>query len=112
MAPARSNRREQPGQSRNAPSDDSTPNDAANNDLFLEPMMGTPLTVYIEKDVEERESLVQLISVRIPPPLDILILIRDPLSPETRRGRFPWLQWYPLHPWYVIPPHPVPSPLT
>ncbi|KAL4074033.1 hypothetical protein V8B97DRAFT_1937732 [Scleroderma yunnanense] len=59
MAPARSNRREQP---RNTQTDDSSPNDAPNNDLFLEPMMGTPLTVYIEKDVEERDSLVQLIS--------------------------------------------------
>ncbi|KAI6026118.1 hypothetical protein PISMIDRAFT_221000 [Pisolithus microcarpus 441] len=63
MAPARSNRRthqEQPGiQPRNTPSD---ANAANNADLFLEPMMGTPLTVYIEKDVEEKESLVELIA--------------------------------------------------
>ncbi|KAI6125802.1 hypothetical protein EV401DRAFT_1885878 [Pisolithus croceorrhizus] len=64
MAPARSNRRthqEQPVQLRNTPSDT---NAANKTDLFLEPMMGTPLTVYIEKDVEEKESLVELIAVR------------------------------------------------
>ncbi|KAI6167565.1 hypothetical protein EDD17DRAFT_963655 [Pisolithus thermaeus] len=62
MAPARSNRRthqEQPVQLRNTPSDT---NAANKTDLFLEPMMGTPLTVYIEKDVEEKESLVELIA--------------------------------------------------
>ncbi|KAG6337095.1 hypothetical protein ID866_2006 [Astraeus odoratus] len=71
MAPARSNRRtqhEQPVQLRNAPSDASTSNNASNSDLFLEPMMGTPLAVYIEKDVDERESLVELITVRMHTP--------------------------------------------
>lgn len=101
MAPARSNRREQPGQPRNPQPDDPTSNDAPGSDLFLEPMMGTPLTVYIEKDVDERESLVQLITVRIPP-LDIPILIRGALPSETWRRRLPRLQWHSLHSWYVL----------
>ncbi|KAI6000484.1 hypothetical protein EDD15DRAFT_1754584 [Pisolithus albus] len=63
MAPARSHRRthqELLQQPRNTPGSDA--NAANNADLFLEPMMGTPLTVYIEKDVEEKESLVELIA--------------------------------------------------
>ncbi|KAF9227456.1 hypothetical protein BS17DRAFT_465975 [Gyrodon lividus] len=65
MAPARSNRRtqhEQPLQLRNIHNDPSPSNDANDTDLFLEPMMGTPLTVYIEKDVDDRDALVELIT--------------------------------------------------
>lgn len=36
---------------------------AVNNELFLEPMMGTPLQIYIEKDVPDRDQLVELITV-------------------------------------------------
>ncbi|KAI6157693.1 hypothetical protein BKA82DRAFT_230048 [Pisolithus tinctorius] len=61
MAPARSTRRTHQDQPRNDPADSNAPN---KTDLFLEPMMGTPLTVYIEKDVDEKESLVELITVR------------------------------------------------
>ncbi|KAG8213819.1 hypothetical protein J3R82DRAFT_10534 [Butyriboletus roseoflavus] len=56
MAPARSTRR---AHSQNAPPPVSDPQNAA---LFLEPMMGTPLTIYIEKDVDDRDDLVDLIT--------------------------------------------------
>lgn len=36
---------------------------AANNQVFLEPMMGTPLSLYVDKDVPDREKLVDLITV-------------------------------------------------
>jgi len=38
------------------------------SDLFLEPMMGTPLTIYIEKEVEDRDTLIELITVGHPSP--------------------------------------------
>ncbi|KAI9572030.1 hypothetical protein HD554DRAFT_1622615 [Boletus coccyginus] len=59
MAPARSTRR---AHSPNAPP---PPSDPQNAILFLEPMMGTPLTIYIEKDVDDRDDLVDLITVRV-----------------------------------------------
>lgn len=34
-----------------------------NNELFIDPMLGTPLAVYIEKDVEEKDELVRLVTV-------------------------------------------------
>ena len=34
-----------------------------NTDLFVDPMLGTPLSAYIEKDVENRDDLVQLWTV-------------------------------------------------
>ena len=38
---------------------------AQNNDeLFLDPMLGTPLAIYIEKDVHDRDNLVEIITVR------------------------------------------------
>ncbi|RXW25053.1 hypothetical protein EST38_g778 [Candolleomyces aberdarensis] len=33
-----------------------------NNELFIDPMLGTPLAVYIEKDVEEKDELVRLVT--------------------------------------------------
>ena len=36
---------------------------AANDELFLEPMMGTPLAIYVEKDVSDREEIAELITV-------------------------------------------------
>lgn len=39
---------------------------AVNNELFLEPMMGTPLAIFIEKDVVDRDQLVEVISVSLP----------------------------------------------
>ncbi|KAG9316497.1 hypothetical protein JVU11DRAFT_2539 [Chiua virens] len=56
MAPARSARR---AHSQNAPPPTTDPHNAS---LFLEPMMGTPLTIYIEKDVDDRDDLVDLIT--------------------------------------------------
>jgi hypothetical protein len=59
MAPARSTRR---AHSQNVPPPPSDPQTAG---LFLEPMMGTPLTIYIEKDVDDRDDLVDLVTVRV-----------------------------------------------
>ena len=37
------------------------------DDIFLEPMMGTPQALYVEKDVENRDQIVALITVRVAP---------------------------------------------
>ena len=37
---------------------------SANEDLFLDPMMGVPLPLYVDQDVEDREKIIQLIEVR------------------------------------------------
>lgn len=34
-----------------------------NDELFIDPMLGTPLAFYIEKEVQNRDTLVQLIKV-------------------------------------------------
>lgn len=34
-------------------------------ELFLEPMMGDPLQIYVHKDVEDRETIVDLIQVSV-----------------------------------------------
>lgn len=36
---------------------------SSKSDLFLEPMMGTPLAIYVEKDVQNRDTIVDLITV-------------------------------------------------
>lgn len=65
MAPARTstrrNQNSQPATTRPAVPDND--NEVVNPDLFLEPMMGTPLAMYIEKDVQDRDSLVDIITV-------------------------------------------------
>lgn len=64
MAPARTSRRNQTNQP--PPTRSSTSevdNDVVNAELFLEPMMGTPLPIYIEKDVQDRDKLVDIITV-------------------------------------------------
>ncbi|RDX44846.1 hypothetical protein K466DRAFT_535700 [Polyporus arcularius HHB13444] len=67
MAPARSSvnraRRDQtqhPPQPQNV----SPPLDEQNSEdeLFLDPLMGTPLAIYVEKDVENRDEIVELVS--------------------------------------------------
>ena len=70
---------------------DRTPNDASatassatggpvNDELFLEPMMGTPLAIYIEKDVTDRDQLIEIITVS---PSSLLpVLSRPTLSIE------------------------------
>lgn len=35
----------------------------ANEDLFLDPMMGLPLQIYVEKDVNDRDNILHMISV-------------------------------------------------
>jgi hypothetical protein len=40
-------------------------NNVVNEELFLEPMMGTPLAMYIEKDVHDRDVLVDIITVSV-----------------------------------------------
>ncbi|THH13218.1 hypothetical protein EW146_g6976 [Bondarzewia mesenterica] len=55
MAPAH-------GRAQNALTD--TRDSAPNHGLFLEPMMGTPLAIYIQKDVEDRDTIVDLIVAR------------------------------------------------
>ena len=66
MAPARRSRRDHaqvPPQPQStgipAPADEQSPND----ELFLDPLMGTPLSIYVEKDVDNREDVVDLIQV-------------------------------------------------
>lgn len=36
------------------------------DDLFLDPLMGTPLAIYVEKDVDNWDEIVKLITVRLP----------------------------------------------
>ena len=96
MAPARSSanraRREQtqhPPQPQNV----SPPLDEHNSsdDLFLDPLMGTRLAIYVEKDVENREEIARLISVRCP---RVYPVHRRVFGPNTDVAR----QWdmYPL----------------
>jgi len=64
MAPARSFTRR--AHADNPPPSvlDQVPDNNAAQELFIDPMLGTPLAIYIEKDVEDREILVDLINVR------------------------------------------------
>lgn len=67
MAPARSStRRAHVEQNIIPPSSlhDQDTDDNAAEQLFIDPMLGTPLAIYIEKDVDDRDSLVELINVR------------------------------------------------
>lgn len=65
MAPARTStrrtQRDQDASTRLTVPDIS--NGTIDEELFLEPMMGTPLAIYIEKDVHDRDVLVDLIIV-------------------------------------------------
>lgn len=64
MAPARSsNRRTQHDQSNSARPAGLDEHHGVDEELFLEPMMGTPLAIYVEKDVEDRDAIVDLITV-------------------------------------------------
>jgi len=69
MAPARALARRPQNDSNinSTPRPSASDNDAnatVNRELFLEPMMGTPLQMYIEKDVQDRDDLIDLITVR------------------------------------------------
>ncbi|KAF9479061.1 hypothetical protein BDN70DRAFT_913361 [Pholiota conissans] len=65
MAPVRSSTRRggHPAQASHAPQvQDAERNDPnANKELFLDPMLGTPLAIYIEKDVDDKELISQLV---------------------------------------------------
>lgn len=71
MAPARSSanraRREREHQAQHVPQPQniSPPVDEQNpsDELFLDPLMGTPLAIYVEKDVDNRDEIVELVVV-------------------------------------------------
>ena len=67
MAPARSFTRRGHGahDEIQLPPDQSFNNPNVNRELFIDPMLGTPLAVYIEKDVEDKATLVNLVTVCI-----------------------------------------------
>lgn len=63
MAPVRTSAR-RGGHPEPSPVHDADTNDpTANKTLFLDPMMGTPLAMYVEKDVEEKDVITQMIIV-------------------------------------------------
>ncbi|KAF6763173.1 hypothetical protein DFP72DRAFT_874916 [Ephemerocybe angulata] len=66
MAPARSSTRrgaQSQGGSDQDPLHNANLDDPnVNPELFIDPMLGTPLAVYIEKDVEDKEELVRLVT--------------------------------------------------
>lgn len=43
---------------------DASEDGAVEDELFLDPMLGTPLAIYVEKDVVDRDQLVEIITVR------------------------------------------------
>lgn len=36
----------------------------SDNDIFLDPMLGSPLQIYVDKDIDDRNAITQLITVR------------------------------------------------
>jgi len=64
MAPVRTtNRRAQRDHTQQLPVAQLDPNHDPSQDIFIDPMMGTALQIYVEKDVEGRETIVELITV-------------------------------------------------
>lgn len=69
MAPARSSSRrprattEQNTFHHPPGTDNDIPETSLNDALFIDPMLGTPLSVYIAKDVDDLDSLIQLVTV-------------------------------------------------
>ena len=66
MAPARSStRRNAHGSQVPPPGQQQTQDDdlVVNKELFIDPMLGTALAIYIEKDVEDKDNISQLIVV-------------------------------------------------
>ncbi|KDQ57596.1 hypothetical protein JAAARDRAFT_58185 [Jaapia argillacea MUCL 33604] len=62
MAPARSQNRNNRGKEPARASTSNLNDGTITGDLFLEPMMGSPLSLYIEKDVADRDVLVELVT--------------------------------------------------
>lgn len=66
MTPARSStRRTQPEQNIpvRQPLQEQGNENIVNDELFIDPMLGSPLAMYIEKDVKDKDTLVDLITV-------------------------------------------------
>lgn len=65
MAPARSSARRSAHGPHVPPSGQHAQNEnlVANKDLFIDPMLGTALSIYIEKDVDDKETISDLIIV-------------------------------------------------
>ena len=64
MAPIRSaNRRAQRDHVQQQPAPQPDSNHDPSQDIFIDPMMGTALQIYVEKDVEDRDTIVELITV-------------------------------------------------
>lgn len=64
MAPVRTaNRRAQRDHAQQQPAPQPDINHGPSQDIFIDPMMGTALQIYVEKDVEDRDTIVELITV-------------------------------------------------
>jgi hypothetical protein len=63
MAPAHSNHPRVQHQHQHQQRDQSANSDIVEHGLFLEPMMGTPLAMYVHKDVSDHDRVVDLITV-------------------------------------------------
>jgi hypothetical protein len=63
MAPAHSNHPRVQQQQQHQQRDQSANSDIVDHGLFLEPMMGTPLAMYVHKDVPDHDRVVELITV-------------------------------------------------
>ncbi|KAG5641274.1 hypothetical protein DXG03_005586 [Asterophora parasitica] len=65
MAPARPSVRHAPHLDQNnihrPPGHEPEPDPNVNSELFIDPMLGSPLAMYVEKDVEDKDTLVALI---------------------------------------------------
>lgn len=70
---------------------------ADNPELFVDLMMGAPLSIYVEKDVPGREEIVRLIEVG----RYIIITTITHTCAETRGHRGNGIQHGPVHPRYV-----------
>lgn len=67
-----------------------------NPELFVDLMMGAPLSIFVEKDVPDRDEIVRLIEVCV----DLARYdTRSPSVTETWRRRRHGLQHCALHPW-------------
>jgi hypothetical protein len=110
MAPARSSRRgahaSSVSQQQQQGPDFNNESQNVHKQIFLDPSFGLPLPIFIEKDVEEKELVCQLIQVCITPPsvprnYMVWVLAKFNDIPETRRGSLDRIQSRSIHSWYV-----------
>ena len=66
MAPAHSTHPRVQQHQQHQQRDQSANSDIVEHGLFLEPMMGTPLAMYVHKDVPDHDRVVDLITVSLP----------------------------------------------